>query len=45
MYSAHNKSKSAVSEIFIKTLTIKIYKYKIWVSKNVYIDNLDDIAY
>ena len=42
MYSLHNEGKSAVAEIFLKTLKIKIYKYMTSVSKNVYTDKLDD---
>ena len=44
MYSIHNKGKSVVAKRFIKTLRPKIYKYMTSVSKNVYIDKLDDIA-
>ena len=44
MYSTHNKGKSVVAERFIRTLKIKIYKYMTTVSKNVYIDKLDDIV-
>ena len=44
MYSIHNEGKSVVAEWFIKTLKTKIYKYMISVSKNVYIDKLDDIV-
>ena len=44
MYSIHNKVKSVVAKRFIKTLRPKIYKYMTSVSKNVYIDKLDDIA-
>ena len=43
MYSIHNKGKSVVAEIFIKTLKAKIHKYMTSISKNVYIDKLDDI--
>ena len=43
MHSIHNEGKSAV-ERFIWTLRTKIYKYMISVSKNVYIDKLDDIV-
>ena len=42
MYSTHNECKSAVAERFIRTLKNKIYKTLI--SKNVYIDKLDDIV-
>ena len=44
MHSTHNKEKSVVAERFIKTLKNKIYKYVNSVSKNVYIDQLDDIV-
>ena len=43
MYSTHNKGKSVVAERFIRTLKGKIYKYMTSISKNVYIDKLDDI--
>ena len=44
MYSAHNEGKSVVAERFTRTLKNKIYKYLTSVSKNVYIDKLDDIV-
>ena len=44
MYSIHNEGKSVVAERFIKTLKTKIYKYMTSVSKNVYIDKLNDIV-
>ena len=44
MYSAHNEGKSVVAERFIRTLKSKIYKYMTSISKNVYIDKLDDIV-
>ena len=44
MYSIHNEGKSVVAERFIRTLNNKIYKYMIAISKNVYIDKLDDIV-
>ena len=44
MYSTHNEGKSVVAERFIRTLKSKIYKYKTSISKNVYIDKLDDIV-
>ena len=44
MYSIHNEGKSVVAERFIRTLKTKIYKYIISVSKNVYMNKLDDIA-
>ena len=42
MYSTHNKWKSVVAERFVSTLKMKIYKYMTSISKNVYIDKLDD---
>ena len=44
MYSIHNEGKSVVAERFIRTLKNKIYKYMTTISKNVYIDKLDDIV-
>ena len=44
MYSTHNEGKSAVAGRFIRILKDKIYKYTTSVSKNVYIDKLDDIV-
>ena len=44
MYSTHNERKSVVTERFIRTLKNRIYKYMTSISKNVYIDKLDDIA-
>ena len=44
MYSIHNEGKSVAAQRFIRTLKTKIYKYMISVSKNVYIDKLDDIV-
>ena len=44
MYSIHNEGKSVVTERFIRTLKTKIYKYMTPISKNVYIDKLDDIV-
>ena len=38
----HNEGKSVVAERFIRTLNIKIYKCMTKISKNVYIDRLDD---
>ena len=45
MYSTHNERKSVVAERFIRTLKNKIYKYMTSISKNVYIDKLDDIVH
>ena len=44
MYSTHNEGKSVVAQRFIKTLKGEIYKYMTSISKNVYIDELDDIV-
>ena len=44
MYSTHNEGKSVVAERFIRTLKKKIYKCMSSISKNVYIDKLDDIV-
>ena len=44
MCSIHNEGKSVADERFIRTLKIKLYKYKTAASKNVYIDKLDDIV-
>ena len=40
----HNEGKSVVVERFIRTLKNKIYNYMTSISKNVYIDKLDDIV-
>ena len=44
MCSTNNEGKSVVAERFIRTLKTKIYKYMTSISKNVYIDKLDDIV-
>ena len=44
MCSMHNEGKSVVAQRFIGILKNKIYKYMTPVSKNVYIDKLDDIV-
>ena len=44
MYSTHNEGKSVVAERFIRTLKNKVYKYMTSISKNVYIDKLDNIV-
>ena len=44
MYSTHNEGKSVVAERYIRTSKNKIYKYMTSISKNVYIDKLDDIV-
>ena len=45
MYSTHNEGKCVVAERFIRTIKNKIYKYMTSISKNVYIDKLDDIVH
>ena len=42
MYSRHNQGKSVVAERFLRILRNKIYKFTTLISKNVYIDKLDD---
>ena len=42
MHSMQDEGNSVVSERFVRTLKNKIYKYMTSVSKNVYIDKLDD---
>ena len=44
MYSIHNEEKSVVAERFIRTLKNKIYKCMTSISKNAYINKLDDIV-
>ena len=44
MYSMHNDGKSIIGERIIRTPKNKIYKYMTPISKNVYIDKLDDIV-
>ena len=44
MYSTHNEGKPFVAERFLRTLKNKIYKHMTSISKNVYIDKLDDIV-
>ena len=44
MYSIHNEEKSVVAERSFRTLKTKIYKYMTSISKNVYINKLDDIV-
>ena len=44
MYSMHNEGKFVIAEILIRTLENEIYKYITSISKNVYIDKLDDIV-
>ena len=44
MYSIHNKGKSVVAKRFNRTLKTRIYNYMTSISKNAYIDKLDDIV-
>ena len=44
VFSIHNEVKTVLAEGFIRTLKTKIYKYLTSMSKNVYIDKLDDIV-
>ena len=44
MYSTNYEGKPVIAERFIRTIKNKIYKYMTSISKNVYIDKLDDIA-
>ena len=44
IYSAHNERKPVFAERFITTLKNKIYQYITSVSKNMYIDKLDDVV-
>ena len=44
MYSTHNEGKSVVAERSIRTSKNKIYKHMTSVSKDMYIDKLDEIV-
>ena len=44
MYSTHNKGKLIVAERIIRTLKNKTYKHMAAVSKNAYIDKLDQMV-
>ena len=44
MYSNHNEGNSVPADKFIRTLNNETYKYMNLISKNVYIDKLDDIV-
>ena len=44
LYWTHKEGKSIAAERFMRTLQNEIYKYMISVSKNVDMDELDDIA-
>ena len=41
---AHNETKFVVAEKFLRTLKTKTYKYMTSVSKNVFLDKIDDIV-
>ena len=43
-YSTYNEGKSVVAERFIKSLKNNIFKHMTTISKNVYVDLLDDIV-
>ena len=45
MYSVHNEGKSVIAERFIRTLTIKIYKYMTSISRNDYIKLINTILH
>ena len=44
MYSTPHEEKSVAAERFVQTSKSKLYKYMTSVSKNMYIDKLDDIV-
>ena len=44
MYSTYNEGKSVVAERFVRTLKNKTFKHMTTISKNVYIDVLNDIV-
>ena len=44
VYSIQNEGQSVVAERSIRTLKTKSYKYKTSMSKNVYIDKLDEVV-
>ena len=44
MYLIHNEGNSVIAERFIRILNTKICKYMTSLSKNMYIDKLDDIV-
>ena len=44
MYSTYNEEKSVVAERFIRISKNKIYKHMTAVSKNVYLDVLNDVV-
>ena len=44
MHSTHNERRSVVAERFIRSLKNKIHKNMNSISKNIYINKLDDIV-
>ena len=44
IYSMHSEGKTVIADRFIRTLKNKIYKHITSISKNVYIDKLNDIV-
>ena len=44
MYSTYNESNSIIAERFIRTLNKNFFKHMTTISKNVYIDVLNDIV-
>ena len=44
MYLAHNDGKSVFAKRLIRALNNKTFKYMTSISKNMYIDKLDDIT-
>ena len=44
MFLTQNEGKSVIAERFIETLKIKIYKHMTSISKNVYLEKLNDIV-
>ena len=44
LYLTNNEGKSVIAERFMRTMKNKIYKYMTSISKNLYIDKLDDIV-
>ena len=44
MHSTHNENKSVTAQILIRIIENRIYKYMNSISKNFYIDKLDDIV-
>ena len=43
MYSVENEQKSIIADRFIRTLKNKFYKCMTWISKNKFIEKVDDI--